>query len=322
MNTEAAADEPSANAVARLEKRRAIAGVAWMLGAVCLWSGWLVATRFGVTGNLTAFDIAAIRAIVPALILFPFAVRRFDKLRAVGPKRALMIGCGAGAPYAVVSTTGLGYAPAAHGAAMMPTLMPTVVALISVLLFRERLAPGRWAGLGLIVAGATGLVVATAAGQAGLSLLPGHAMFAIAASMWAGYTLALRGIQVTALEATTILAAVSFALYVPLYMALAEPRIFDRALLPEILLQALYQGLVAGIVALFFYARGVAALGPSRASAFAALVPVIAALMGIVFLGERPSTADWIFILVVSAGVYLATGAPLPKGPNQKNRAA
>lgn len=312
MPGDAAPHNPPADPAMRSHKRRTIAGVAWMLGAVLMWSGWLVTTRFGVTGDLAATDIAAIRTIVPALVLLPYAIRRFSRLRAVGPKRALMLGCGAGAPYALVSTTGLDYAPAAHGAAMMPTLMPTVVALISVLFFRERLAARRWAGLGLIVAGATGLVVATAAGQAGWSLLPGHLMFMLAAAMWAGYTIALRGIQVSALEATAILAGVSFVVYVPAYFAFAGPRIFDRALLTDIALQAVYQGLIAGIVALFFYARGVAALGPSRASAFAALVPVIAALLGVVLLAERPAPADWVCIASVSAGVYLATGAPLP----------
>ena len=42
------------------------------------------------------------------------------------------------------------------------------------------------------------------------------------------------------------------------------------------------------------------------------LGPVIAALLAIPILHEWPSLTDWIGIAVISAGVYLASGGPLP----------
>jgi drug/metabolite transporter (DMT)-like permease len=41
-------------------------------------------------------------------------------------------------------------------------------------------------------------------------------------------------------------------------------------------------------------------------------VPALSALFAIPLLGEWPSEADWLGIILISAGVYLASGGPLP----------
>ena len=56
----------------------------------------------------------------------------------------------------------------------------------------------------------------------------------------------------------------------------------------------------------------VALIGPSASAAIISLGPVIAALLAIPILHEWPSLTDWIGIAVISAGVYLASGGPLP----------
>jgi len=42
------------------------------------------------------------------------------------------------------------------------------------------------------------------------------------------------------------------------------------------------------------------------------LVPALSALFAIPLLGEWPSETDWAGIALISAGVYLASGGPLP----------
>jgi drug/metabolite transporter (DMT)-like permease len=54
-------------------------------------------------------------------------------------------------------------------------------------------------------------------------------------------------------------------------------------------------------------------LGASRAAAFIALAPVMATLMAVAVLGERPAPPDWAAIAIISVGVYLAGGGPLPR---------
>ena len=50
---------------------------------------------------------------------------------------------------------------------------------------------------------------------------------------------------------------------------------------------------MTNVISLVAYARAVAILGPSRASPFAALIPAVTALLGILVLGEHPASADW-----------------------------
>jgi drug/metabolite transporter (DMT)-like permease len=76
--------------------------------------------------------------------------------------------------------------------------------------------------------------------------------------------------------------------------------------------QALYQGVVTAVVSLALFGRSITLLGASKAAAFVALVPVIAALTAIPALGELPTSIDWLAIGMIAAGVYLASGAPMP----------
>ncbi|MGH6995539.1 MAG: EamA family transporter, partial [Stellaceae bacterium] len=71
--------------------------------------------------------------------------------------------------------------------------------------------------------------------------------------------------------------------------------------------QAFVQGVVAGIMALYFYGDAIRRLGASRAAVLGALTPVVVALVGVPLLGEIPSAVAWAAIFAVSAGVVLAS---------------
>jgi drug/metabolite transporter (DMT)-like permease len=66
------------------------------------------------------------------------------------------------------------------------------------------------------------------------------------------------------------------------------------------------------IVSLLLYGRAVAILGASGAAAFGALVPALSALLAIPLLDEWPNETDWVGIVLISAGVDLTSGGPLP----------
>ena len=59
--------------------------------------------------------------------------------------------------------------------------------------------------------------------------------------------------------------------------------------------------------------RSVAILGASGGAAFGALVPALTAFLAIPLLGEWPSDTGWVAIVLISAGVYLTSGGPLPR---------
>jgi drug/metabolite transporter (DMT)-like permease len=99
--------------------------------------------------------------------------------------------------------------------------------------------------------------------------------------------------------------------YLPFY-AVSSGAAFLRAPASEIVLGIFYVGLLTGVISLIAYAKAVELLGASRAAVFAALIPVLTLVCGIPLLGEVPTPYDITGIVLVSLGVFFATGAGLP----------
>ncbi len=301
VNRVTTVSEPSAERVAL--------GVAWGLLAVAIWSGWFVLTRLSLVENLSSYDIAALRFGTAGLLLLPVVLKHGFGWKRLRPLFLAALVAGAGAPYALVVTAGLFFAPASHGSALTPGVMPLWVALLSVLLLKEALPGRRKLGLLLILCGViaiAGIAVIFSEGRQWI----GHLLFLTASLMWACYTIALRRSGLSALHGTAIVAVWSMLLYLPIYFLFLEPALLSAA--PRSLLFAmLYQGVLSSVVSLIAYTRAVAILGASRAAAFASLNPVIGLLIAIPVLGESPSALDILGIFMVSAGVYFTTGAKL-----------
>jgi threonine/homoserine efflux transporter RhtA len=114
----------------------------------------------------------------------------------------------------------------------------------------------------------------------------------------------MRRARLDGLHAAALAAAISLALYLPIYGYFAGASVF-QAPLADIALQAIVQGFLTGIVALLLYGRMVSILGATSGAAFLSLTPAMTALMGIPILAELPSTIDWMAIAVISVGVYV-----------------
>jgi drug/metabolite transporter (DMT)-like permease len=285
-------------------------GAVYGVAAVAIWAGWSVMTRLAVTTSLDAWDITALRYGVAGLILVPVLLQRGlarDRLGWLG--LALFI-AGQGAPYALVAASGLRFAPARDQGALNPGCMPLFVALIAATALREKLSTARKLGLSLILCGA--LVIISSPGAAwSASRTLGDSLFLVAAFLTAGFTVVMRQAELAPLHTAALVSTGSLAIYLPIYFALYGTRLTQLPL-AEFAVQAIFQGVVVTIVALLLYSRAVAILGAPEGAAFGALVPALSALFAIPFLGEWPSATDWVAIALISAGVYLASGAPLP----------
>ena len=250
--------------------------------------------RFGVAGSL----------------LLPYFVSKGLALERLGwiGLAAIVIGCGA--PMVLLANLGLLFAPAAHAGALFPGVMPLMVAILAAAILKEAFSVRKRIGLALIVTGGIAIVWGTG-GTLGTAQNVGHALFLAAGLAWAGYTIALRAARLAGLHAAAIAAVISLALYLPAYAYGSGTSIF-QAPLSDIALQAIVQGLLTGIVGLLLYGRMVRILGASVGSAFVALTPVMTALMAIPVLGEWPSAIDCVAIALISVGVYVVSGGPLP----------
>jgi len=286
-------------------------GALYGLSAVSIWAAFIVVSRLGVRTSLTPWDVAAIRFGVAGVLLLPFLMKKglaLDRLGWIG-LAAISVGCGA--PMVLLVNAGLLFAPAAHAGALFPGVTPLMVAMLVAVILREALTPRKNAGLVLIALGALAIVWASG-GALGTRQNIGHFLFLCAGLAWAGYTVAMRHARLDGLHAAAIAAVASLVFYMPIYAAVSRGSLFT-APVADVALQAVVQGILTAIVALLLYGRMVGILGATAGAAFVALTPAATALLAIPVLGEWPSAIDWIAISVISAGVYLVSGGPLPR---------
>ena len=291
-----------------------IKGALFGFAAVSIWASWSAVTRLAVTTNLDSWDIVALRFGVAGLLLSPVVVRRGLALDRLGWLGLAGIIAGNGAPYALVAAEGLRFAPAYDGGALNPAMMPPFVALIAATVLHEQLSRAQKAGLLLIVAGALILVGwHTEVGHSGwnTSRTFGDALFLLASFLTAVFTVLARQAKLDAIHAAALVATGSLVIWLPIYLATSPTHL---ALMPvaDLAVQAVFQGIVVTIVSLVLYVRSVAILGASGGAAFGALVPALTAFIAIPLLGEWPSDIGWVSIALISAGVYLTSGGPLP----------
>jgi drug/metabolite transporter (DMT)-like permease len=286
-------------------------GAVYGLTAVSIWAGWSVMTRLAVTTSLDAWDVAALRFGVPGILLTPVVVRRGLARERLGWLGLAVLIAGVGAPYVLVAAGGLQFAPASDQGALNPGCMPLFVALLAVLVLGETLSAAQKSGLWLIAAGALVIVGWHAAAGASAARAFGDALFLLASFLTACFTVVMRRARLAPLHATALVSTGSLVLYLPVYLALFGTRL-ARVSAAELAVQTIFQGILVTIVSIVLYGRAVAILGASGGAAFGALVPALSALFAIPLLGEWPSATDWLGIALVSAGVYLTSGGPMP----------
>jgi drug/metabolite transporter (DMT)-like permease len=156
---------------------------------VCFWAAFIVVSRLGVRTNLTPWDIAAIRFAVAGVLLSPYLMRRGLALDRLGWTGVAAIAAGSGAPMVLLVNAGLLFAPAAHGGALFPGIVPLMVAMLAAAVFGEAFTSRKTAGLILIVLGAMCIVWASG-GTIGTRQNIRHLFFLCAGLAWACYTVA------------------------------------------------------------------------------------------------------------------------------------
>ncbi len=296
-------------------------GLCAAFGTCLIAALWQIATRAGLSGNgaTDPLDLALFRYGVPALVLLPLWARLRFWPRGV-PRLALVgMLAGAGLPFGLLAMAGAQFAPVAHMGVMLPGLSPLFIALTSALVLHERFSAGRLLGLVLLLLGA-GLVGAetlraAVTGASAAGAWRGDLLFLCAAFAWGIYAVAFRRSGMSAWQAAAFINGWSLVALVALRVALGKG-ISPNGTSQTLLVQFLAQGILSGLIGGWLFGVAVSAIGPSRAAAIGALVPVLVALGGALVLGEVPSLAVAAGGLIVALGVVLSTGAlatrPLP----------
>lgn len=124
------------------------------LGVIVVSSSSIL-TRYAQAAGASSLSIAAVRLVLAALVLTPFALsHRAGEIRTL-TKRELLLGLAAGgllAAHFATWITSLAYTSVASSTALVTT-NPIWIAVVSVVLFRERMRKGLVAAIGFAICG-------------------------------------------------------------------------------------------------------------------------------------------------------------------------
>lgn len=300
----------SASSAAASARRDLWLGIGCGLLTSLIWGVQAVVSRQSVADGMTAADVTILRFLVASLILIPLALRRMRPFPVgkLGWRRSLILTALAGAPYALVLVAGAAFAPALHASVIVPGLIPVMTVALAFAVMGERPGMRRMLGLALVLAGigAFGWQAFRLQGPQDSAWI-GDLFFVANAVMWSVFGLLARRWGTDAIEVTIATCLLSL-LVLPIFALTMPVRLGDTAW-PAIALQAVYQGALVGVGALFLYTKSVQLLGAARATLFLPLNPVVTALAGILLLGEYPSALEIAGMLLVIAGMSVALRA-------------
>jgi drug/metabolite transporter (DMT)-like permease len=286
---------------------------------ILFWAGNVVVAR-AVVGDVPPVTLAQIRWAGAFLIILPFAwgpLRRdWPAIRAGFPMLTLLALTGI-TLYNTIAYWGLQYTQALN-AALMQSTAPLLIALWSLVLFRERLSARQALGLAVSLAGVLAIVTrGDPALLLRLDLNVGDVAVLVGLAVYGLYTALLRRrppISPLSLLAVTI--GWGAAMLVPAWLAevfaAGRTLVFSRLAVFALVYVAVFPSLVAYL----FFNRGVELVGANRAGPVFHLFPLFGAILSILFLGERLAPFHALGAALILSGVTLASAKNrvAPKG--------
>jgi drug/metabolite transporter (DMT)-like permease len=269
---------------------------------ICIWTGFILVSRYGGKGVLTGWDVTALRFGVGALIALIF----LSRVTLPPYKVILLFSVFGGIGYSVVVYTGFRLAPAAHAAVLLPGTLPFATAVIAWLWLRQKPSPAQRSALLLVFIGIVLTAADTLTHGAHLTSMQmlGDLLFLCGSSSWAMFTLLLRRYPMPPLTAAVTTTLGSALLYLPVWW-LFLPSTLAQAPLAEIAMQAAYQGVLVVFVAMLLYTFAVRRLGAQTVTLLMAIVPGVSALAAVPVLGEPLSLLTLAGLGAVTMGAVL-----------------
>jgi drug/metabolite transporter (DMT)-like permease len=283
-------------------------GVICGIGASLFWTAGFAGIRHGLNAGFSPADLVVHRYLWSGLALLPFVMRAgINDLNGIGWGRGLLLVVLGGPVYAIIGYAGFLLVPLGHGGVIQPSSGTLGGLLLAALVLGETLIASRVVGALIIVCGLV-VVGGEAVATIGAHGVVGDLLFVLTGLMFATFGTLLRLWRIAAMPATAVISVLSL-FTVPVHWLLGG---FDQMIAlgwRENLLQAVLQGVLAGPIAIYLFARSVALLGAGRAAIFLSLVPPFVLLLGWLALGEVPSTLQLIGLVIVLFGFRFAQKA-------------
>lgn len=272
-------------------------------GAVMLiWATWLVASRYGAQSSLTIFDLAAMRYGISAIFALPL-VLYFKPWRNMPLKRIAAFSFLMSPVYILFVFGGFVFAPAAHGGIFMNGVLPAITLFIAWLWRSEKATPVQLIGVVFIIAGAA-LAVADASQLSLSDSWLGDLSFIAGAIFFSGYLVMSRIWAITTTQILLCSSVINAVIFVPIWFLLLPSGVAEASQ-EQLMVQALYQGLIPNLLGLLLVAYAVRNVGSAATAAFMAGVPALGTILSMFFLGEFPGAFGWLSLAVLTPGILM-----------------
>lgn len=279
-----------------------------LLGTTWCWGLNAIFSKLAV-GEISPMQLVTFRWLGVVILLVIFArrhiIRDWPILRRHLPFLCLMGSCG------FTAFNALFYAAGHHTSAInigiLQGSIPVYVLLGSWLIWRHQITGLQ--SLGFLIT-MLGVVIVASGGDwnalQSLSVNRGDLFMLIACFLYAAYSIGLsRKPNVSALGLFAVMATVAWLVSIPVVAVETYQQGWQTPSLTGWTI-ALLTTLLPSLVAQTFFIKGVAMIGPGRASIFVNLVPVLASIMAVVFLHESFEAHHGISLMLVLGGIGLS----------------
>jgi drug/metabolite transporter (DMT)-like permease len=279
----------------------------FLILTMALWAGNHILGRWAY-GNIPPMTLAFLRWSLAAVLMFPFA---YGAMRADWPvirqhwPRLLLLGFMGSGIYNTLQYIAL-TGTTATNAAILNSWGPILIVLAGAAIFRDRLRANQVTGMAVSLIGVAVIVLhGEFARITTLSFNRGDLVMLFATGVWALYTALLRTRPAIS---TMSFAGVTYVIagFVNLPLAgweYAHGEVME--ITPQTIAAVLYAGVLASLVAYFFYARSVEIIGANRTGVFIHLIPLFTSVLAVVLLGEEPQLYHAAGFGLIVAGVVL-----------------
>jgi drug/metabolite transporter (DMT)-like permease len=277
---------------------------------VLFWSGNFVLGR-GIRELIPPISLNFWRWVGALVILTPFswrAVRRQRALLLTHWKLLALLALPSITIFNMFIYTALQTATAIN-TALVNAMIPIFIAIISWVVFKERLTLRQAAGVCISLAGLVFIVTRGNYAALRMLTLSSGDFWTLGASLsWAIYSVMLRkrpaGMDPVAFLTVIILFGLLYAL--PLYAWEVWHRGGFKLTVPSLAAMS-YVALFPSVLSYIFWNSGVVKVGANRAGIFIHLMPVFSVVLAMLFLGERLHLFHFFGIVLIFIGIVLTT---------------
>ena len=286
-----------------------------MVVVALIWGANFSANKFAL-GTVAPFTFAALRFLIASLVLAVVVRLLEPKTPLPAAARWQLIGLG------VIGTTGSQAAfmsglvhTTAINAALILAALPVVVAVLATVFSIERPSARLWWGIMVATLGVVLVVLAQGVTvRFSAASFKGDALILLATCCWALFTVGVRQVG-RGLSPIRVVALTTYAGTPGLVLAALGERhgVPFADWPPGVWFALFFSALFAIVLAYVLWSYAVQGLGGSRTALYNCVIPIVAAAVAWVVLGEAPRTGQGVGAVLVVIGVLMSQGVfPVP----------